>query len=100
MTVRYEFDWDTKKAASNQIKHGVSFEDAMALFRDALALSISDNEHSVNEERWVSIGEGRGGKLLVVVHTIKEMADGVVAIRIISARRPTKREARMYKEGL
>ncbi len=58
--MEFEIDWDPAKAKSNQVKHGVTFEDAMDVFRDPLALSIHDDDHSDREIRWVSIGEGRG----------------------------------------
>ena len=92
------FDWDPRKAESNKAKHGVSFEDAMTVFLDPAALSIFDADHSDNEDRWVTIGEAAGPKLLLVVHTHVEIDADVVAIRIISARRPTRREAAQYRQ--
>jgi uncharacterized protein len=97
--MRFEFDWDPAKAASNLAKHGILFEDAMAVFLDPLALSRPDDDHSGGEERWITLGQAREAKLLLVVHTHIEIADDRAAIRIISARRPTKRETRQYEEG-
>jgi uncharacterized DUF497 family protein len=97
--MRFEFDWDPAKATSNLAKHGVSFEDAMPVFLDPLALSRPDEDSGIGEERWVTMGQGHDGKLLVVVHTHGEIADDIVAVRIISVRRPTKRETRQYEEG-
>lgn len=97
--MRFEFDWDPAKAASNIAKHGVSFEDAMSVFLDPLALSRPDDESGPGEERWITIGQNRDTKLLLVVHTHTEATEDLVVIRIISARRPTKREARQYEEG-
>ena len=54
--VNYNFEWDLNKARSNQSKHGVSFEEAATVFRDPKALSIFDDEHSIYEDRWVTIG--------------------------------------------
>jgi len=96
---RYEFDWDPAKAAANITKHGVAFNVAMTVFLDPLAKSRLDEDSSDEELRWVTLGETRGGQLMVVVHTYVEMAAGRVAIRIISARRPTRREMRQYREG-
>jgi len=95
---RFEFDWDPAKAASNLTKHGVSFEDAMGVFLDPLALSRLDDAHGTVEERWVTIGLSRGTNLLVVVHTHVEIEDDRITIRIISARKPTKREKRQYEQ--
>jgi uncharacterized protein len=96
---RIEFDWDPAKAASNRAKHGVSFEDAMGVFLDPLALSRRDVDHGEREERWVTIGMATGERLILVVHTHVELYDDRVLIRIISARRPTRPEARQYEEG-
>jgi uncharacterized DUF497 family protein len=97
--MRFEFDWDPAKAESNRSKHGVTFEDAMGVFGDPLALSLPDNESGQGEERWVTIGRNPASNLLLVVHTYMELSAERVAIRIISARRPTRREARQYEEG-
>jgi hypothetical protein len=97
--VRFEFDWDPAKAESNRRKHGVSCEDAMGVFGDPLALSRLDDESGQGEERWVTIGRSPASNLLLVVHTYVELSPERVAIRIISARRPTGREVRQYEEG-
>ena|SRR5665213_2546667 len=97
--MRFEFDWDPAKAETNRRKHGVSFEDAMGVFGDPLALSRLDNESGQGEERWVTIGRNPARNLLLVVHTYLELSLERVAIRIISARRPTGREVRQYEEG-
>ena len=67
--MRIDFDWDPAKAASNAVKHGVTFEEAMTVFRDPLARSILDPDHGAGEERWITLGEASTGNLLVVVHT-------------------------------
>lgn len=93
--MRPDFDWDPRKAAENEAKHGVSFEEASTVFGDRLAETIVDEPHSaVNEERFVTIGRSYGGKTLVVVHY-----DEGERIRIISARVATRRERRAYEEG-
>lgn len=97
--IRFEFDWDPAKAESNRRKHGVAFEDAMGVFGDPLALSRLDEESGQGEERWVTIGRNPATNLLLVVHTYVELAAERAAIRIISARRPTRREARQYENG-
>lgn len=97
--MRFEFDWDPAKAESNRRKHGVAFEDAMGVFADPLALSRPDEESGQGEERWVTIGRNPASNLLLVVHTYIELSADRAAIRIISARQPTRREVRQYEEG-
>ena len=99
MATRFEFDWDPVKAAANLTKHEVSFEDAMSIFLDPLALSRPDVEHGTAEERWITIGLNHDIKLLLVVHTFVEIYRDRVYIRIISARMPTKRERRDYEQA-
>jgi uncharacterized protein len=71
----------------------------MSVFHDPLAMSRFDEDNSDVEPRWVTLGETRDGRLMVVVHTYVEIDAERVAIRIISARRPTGREMRQYREG-
>jgi uncharacterized protein len=97
MAVRFEFDWDPAKASSNLEKHKVSFDDAQSVFLDPLALSIPDEDET--EERWVTIGMSSTAKLLLVVHTFIEVAADRAYIRIISARKPNKREKRQYEQN-
>src|SRR5436190_20604079 len=96
--MRIDFDWDPAKAASNATKHGVTFGEAMMVFTDPFSRSMLDPDHSTDEERWVTLGEASTGNLLVVVHTWREMDPFRTGVRIISARRPTRREARQYRE--
>jgi len=79
---------------ANFRKHGVSFEEASSVFYDPLAVTGADPDHSEDEERLVTFGMSSAGELLVVAHT--ERGD---AIRIISARRATHHERRIYEEG-
>ena len=96
---RIDFDWDPTKEASNSTKHGVSFELAMTVFRDPLAATILDTTHGADEERWITLGESANGTLIVAVHTWVQTSADHAFVRIISARRPSRREARQYKEG-
>jgi uncharacterized protein len=89
------FEWDPRKARSNFAKHGVGFEEASTVFGDPLSLTIPDPDHSRTEERHVTMGAAFTGKLLVVVHT--ERDDN---IRIISARRASRRERRSYEKNI
>jgi len=89
-----DFDWDDKKAKRNLKKHGVSFEEASTVFRDPLARTIDDPLHSDEEDRFVSLGESRRQRLLVVVFTERGGK-----IRIISARVATRHERKDYEEG-
>jgi uncharacterized DUF497 family protein len=95
--VTYNFEWDNAKARSNQGKHGVGFEEAATVFKDARALTIFDAEHRMEEERWITLGISGGGRLLVVCHTFKKVDDGVI-IRIFSSRKANKREIKQYEE--
>ena len=90
------FDWDPQKASTNERKHGVTFEEAKSVFWDEQGLLIEDRDHPSGEERLVLLGVSRYLRLLVVVHLALE-AD---VIRIISARKATKKESRFYNERL
>src|SRR5437763_3908124 len=89
-----EFEWDEDKAKKNLKKHGVSVEEASAVFGDPLALTIPDPLHSEEEDRFITLGESHRRRLVVVVST-----DRGDKIRIISARVATRRERRDYEEG-
>ena len=89
-----DFEWDLEKAAANKQKHGVSFEEAATVFGDALAITFADPDHSIEEERYLTFGNSRFDRLLVVCHA--EYGDRV---RIISARLMTRQERRIYEEG-
>ncbi len=88
------FEWDPIKAAANRRKHGVSFEEAVTVFGDPFALTVHDPDDSETEDRLVTLGRSIADRLLVVVHT-----DRGDVIRIISARKATRRERRQYEEG-
>jgi uncharacterized DUF497 family protein len=89
-----KFEWDRRKAASNNKKHGVSFEDAATAFGDPLSVTIHDQKHSNDEDRFLLLGETQDKKLVVVAHT-----DRNDTIRIISARPATGREREEYEKG-
>ncbi len=88
-----KFSWDPKKATANLRKHGVSFEEASTIFRDALSATGSDPDHSIGEHRFVTFGISTQNRLLVVAH-----ADEGDSIRIISARPLTRQERKIYEE--
>jgi hypothetical protein len=88
------FEWDKSKAASNLRKHGVSFEEATSVFRDPLALIFDDADHSEDEDREIIIGKSLLKRLLLVCFV--ERAKNL--IRIISARKATRRERKDYEE--
>ena len=88
-----EFAWDARKARSNLVKHGVSFEEAQTVFLDDSARSIDDPDHSAQDERFLLLGYSFRSRCLIVSHCYLE-SDCV--IRLISARRATVKEERVY----
>lgn len=86
--------WDEKKNKTNQTKHQISFSEAATVFNDNLALTVEDDEHSWYEFRFFTIGMTKTQKLTVVFYTETD-----TEIRIISARKPTRRERSQYEEG-
>jgi uncharacterized DUF497 family protein len=90
-----EFEWDPSKAAANARKHGVSFEESASAFEDELALVIADPAHSASEDRFVLLGMSLAARLVIVVHCDRSSES---VIRIISARRATRREAQQYSK--
>lgn len=85
-----KFEWDARKAAGNLKKHGVDFTDAATVLYDDLALTIPDERQP--EERYVTVGTDARGRILVVVYVWRGEA-----IRIVSARKATRRERRQYE---
>lgn len=90
----FEFDWDDRKAAANLVKHKVSFVEGASVFMDLLAVTYPDGEHSSGEARFLTFGASDRHRILVVSHT--ESARG---IRIISVRRATREERKIYEES-
>jgi uncharacterized DUF497 family protein len=89
------FEWDPVKDQLNQEKHDVTFEEAATVFDDDLQITIPDPDHSIGEDRYVTIGITAQRRLMVVCHT-KDEDDHV---RIISARMTTATERRIYEQG-
>ena len=90
-----KFEWDRNKEKLNIKKHGVTFEQASYVFADTCALNKYDEDHSEYEDRWIILGKSLNEVLLVVVHTFRTK-DGVEYVRIISARKATKKEKKVY----
>jgi len=97
--MRYYFDWDSIKENSNRRKHGISFDRAATIFHDAQSITIYDNEHSQQEERWITLGLDKNGVLLVVIHTFRQIDENSCNIRVISARKATSKETKQYQGG-
>jgi uncharacterized protein len=89
-----EFEWDEAKAAANLAKHGVSFEEAKTVFDDRLYVDFYDPKHSLNEHRYIIIGQSNQRRVLIVSYT--EQHD---TIRLINARELTRGERRYYEKG-
>ena len=89
-----QFEWGPDKATANLKKHRVSFHEAATVLGDALSTTFPDEAHSAEETRFVTIGTSRRGRVLVVAHTERDDT-----IRIISARRATRRERAFYEQG-
>jgi uncharacterized protein len=89
-----DFEWDNAKAASNFGKHGVSFNEAMTVFGDPLSVTGYDPIHSIDEERFLTMGVSSDSRLLIISHT-----DRNDIVRIISARLATRRERQDYTDG-
>jgi len=89
-----EFEWDQEKEKSNLSKHGVSFHEGATVFGDPLSWTFPDPDHSVSEQRFLTIGVSSQGKTLIVSHT-----DRGIKTRIINARPATPHERKDYEEG-
>jgi uncharacterized DUF497 family protein len=90
---KIRFEWDPRKASSNEKKHGVSFEEAQSVFFDEQALLLEDPQPRHEEERFVLLGLSASLRILVVIHALREED----VIRIISARKATRLETREYE---
>jgi hypothetical protein len=89
------FTWSEVKAALNRDKHGVTFDEARTCFTDPWYIALFDPDHSDHEHRELLIAHSSAGRLLLVSYTLRD-----TEIRIISARRATQREARIYAQGI
>ena len=88
------FEWDAEKASIDQKKHGVTFEEAQTVFGDYDALRIFDPDHSEDEDRFILLGMSAVLRILVGCHCYRENDE---KIRIISARKATKKESAAYE---
>jgi len=91
-----KFEWDEEKNFINKLKHNVSFEDAATVFEDTRVVTIYDEEHSDDEERFIVIGFDFKSRTLTVCHCYRGKNNDI--IRIISARKAAKHEIELYKE--
>ena len=89
-----KFEWDPQKAEANRRKHGVSFDEAVSVFLDPLAVSGPDPDHSIGENRFITFGHSSIGRPIAVHHTHRPGT-----IRLFSARRMTRGERKLYEEG-
>ena len=87
-------EWDDAKAAANEKRHGVTFQDAATVLEDPLSVTYADPDHSLDEMRFLTFGHDAAGRILVVAHT-----DRGATVRLISARLVTPAERRAYEEG-
>jgi len=89
------FEWNLAKAESNLQKHGINFDEASTVFTDPMFITFLDEEHSIHEDRYITIGMSSPKRLLMVAHT-----DRNGRMRIIRARKATNNERKFYAEGL
>jgi uncharacterized DUF497 family protein len=94
--VNYFFEWDPWKEKANRKKHGISFTRAATIFLDPYAITIYDERHSTTEERWITMGVDDSGILLVIAHMSLEEGRNAYRIRIISARKASRKERDQY----
>jgi hypothetical protein len=92
--MKLNFEWDEEKAKANLKKHRVSFDEATTVFIDPFSMTISDPNHSVDEQRYIDLGSSDKGRVLVVVYTERGSH-----IRIISCRKATSSERQLYEQG-
>jgi len=92
--MKLNFEWDEEKAKANLKKHRIGFEEATTVFIDPFSITIPDPDHSVVEQRYIDIGSSDKGPVLVVVYTERG-----ASIRIISCRKATPSERKLYEEG-
>jgi len=90
------FSWDNRKNKTNQKKHGISFEEAQTVFFDENAIEFFDPDHSESEDRFIMLGLSYRLRILVVCYCLRESDS---EIRIISARKATKKEQKVYWGG-
>jgi hypothetical protein len=89
-----KFEWDVSKAASDERKHGVTFEEAKSVFYDDFAIQFFDDQNSESEDRFLLLGHSNQSRILLICHCEQESSD---LIRIISTRKTTAKERKLYK---
>ena len=92
----FNFEWNKNKNQSNHEKHGVSFQEAQTVFYDQNAIEYYDDNHSLEEERFIMLGISYQMRLLVVCYCVRNHN----SIRVISARKATKKETKVYERGI
>jgi len=92
------FEWDARKAHVNLEKHKIDFDEAQTVFNDPLLVTFSDEEHSITEDRFISIGLSERNRVLLVIHTEREELVDKIVIRIISCRKATLTERNIYEK--
>ena len=96
--MRYQFDWDPLKEQANTRRHRISFRQAATAFRDPNQLSTYDEEHSEDNDRWITIGLDETGTLRVVIHTFEQVKEDLCRIRMISrAKQQAQKESSIEK---
>ncbi len=88
-----QFEWDPEKAKRNYKKHRVSFEEAVTVFYDPLSATFDDPEHSVGEQRLITIGFSSRGRLLVVSHAERRKAPRIISARLATAHERKRHES-------
>ena len=92
------FEWDEEKDGANMKKHGVSFKEAQEIFEDPFHLSVLDKRFDYLDERWISIGNTRRERVIVVGHLYRIDESGTEIFRIITARKATEKERERYEK--
>jgi uncharacterized protein len=95
----FNFEWDPQKAKTNISKHKISFSEATSVFKDPMAISIFDEDHSKDEERWITLGISSVGNIIIVNHTFVKLDKNSIKIRIFSSRKAIKNERSQYEES-
>ena len=96
---KVRFEWDRKKDTANFRNHGIAFDEAKTVFYDENAIEFYDQDHSLRENRYLMIELSSKLRILLVSYTVREGKDEDV-IRIITSRKPTRNEQKIYFERL
>jgi uncharacterized DUF497 family protein len=97
--MRLIFEWDENKARHNRRKHKVDFAEAKTVFNDPFLITFPDEYYSGSEDRLISIGMSTASRILLVVHIEQWKQNDLTVVRIISARKATASERRVYEEN-